>query len=412
MFGLVGEKLSHSYSKLIHNEFGRYNYELFPVEKDKFSDFIKSKSYDGLNVTIPYKKAVMPFCNELSDAAKAIGSVNTVKVKKDGSLFGDNTDYYGFLYLAERTGIDFKNKKVLVLGSGGTSLTVCKAVSDKGGNPIVISRTGKDNYENISKHFDADIIVNTTPVGMFPNTETAPVNISGFKSLCGVLDVIYNPMRTRIVQQAQERNINASCGLPMLVAQAAKSCEIFSDTVLETDIIEKVILKLQKQIQNIVLIGMPGSGKSTIGKMISKKLDMKFVDIDLEIVNREGKSILEIFDESGEKGFRIIEKDVTAEISKKGGQVISAGGGTPLFEENIKNLRQNSLVVYLLRDIAKLPTDGRPLSQNQNLFKMLKERLPYYLKCADITVDNNANPQSCVKKILEAYDENPCDKRS
>lgn len=409
MFGLVGEKLSHSYSALIHAELGDYEYKLLPVARDQFEDFIKERGFEGLNVTIPYKKMVMPFCHELSDAARAIGSVNTVKVRPDGSLFGDNTDYYGFLYLADKTGIDFNGKKVLVLGSGGTSLTVCKAVSDRGGNPIIISRSGENNYSNISRHYDAGVIVNTTPVGMYPETHKAPVDLTGFSLLEGVLDVIYNPMRTRLVQQAGRLGIKASCGLPMLVAQAKRSAEIFMDKELDDQLINKITAKLRCMVQNIVLIGMPGSGKSTIGRETAKKLGMPFVDLDSAIAEKSGKSIPEIFADEGEAGFRKLEAEVTAEISKTGGRVIAAGGGTPLDSENRKNLRQNSLVVLISRDISQLPTEGRPLSQDADLEKMLQKRQPYYLDCADVTIENNGSPEKCAAEILEVYHENTCD---
>ena len=279
-YGLLGEKLSHSYSKTIHTSFGLYSYELIEVSKDKVDDFLKEKNFKGLNVTIPYKQTVIPYCDELSDAAKKIGSVNTIVKREDGSLYGDNTDYFGFLYMAKRAGISFENKKVIILGSGGTSKTASAAVSDNGGKPIIISRSGENNYNNLYLHRDADVIINTTPVGMYPNNFSSAIELKDFPSCEGVIDVIYNPNKTRLILEAEKRGIKNTGGLIMLSAQAKKAAEIFTGKALSDELIEKVYKELKKSNLNITLVGMPGCGKSSLGKAVSKELSRKFIDID------------------------------------------------------------------------------------------------------------------------------------
>ena len=409
-YGLLGEKLSHSYSKTIHTSFGLYSYELIEVSKDKVDDFLKEKNFKGLNVTIPYKQTVIPYCDELSDAAKKIGSVNTIVKREDGSLYGDNTDYFGFLYMAKRAGISFENKKVIILGSGGTSKTASAAVSDNGGKPIIISRSGENNYNNLYLHRDADVIINTTPVGMYPNNFSSAIELKDFPSCEGVIDVIYNPNKTRLILEAEKRGIKNTGGLIMLSAQAKKAAEIFTGKALSDELIEKVYKELKKSNLNITLVGMPGCGKSSLGKAVSKELSRKFIDIDAEIEEAAEKSIPEIFESWGEEGFRSIEAEILSKYTSQGGLVISTGGGAVLKEENRKNIRQNSFCVFVDRDLEKLSTKGRPLSKSLEALKeMQKERAPLYNECANIKIDNNGEFLDTAEKIVEAFYENSGD---
>lgn len=406
-YGLLGEKLSHSYSKLIHTEFGLYKYDLIEVSKEKIDKFMQGKSFKGLNVTIPYKKVAIEYCDELSAAARKIGSVNTVVKRVDGTLFGDNTDYYGFLYMAKRADISFRNKKVLILGSGGTSRTVKEAIQDNGGKPIIISRLGENNYQNLHLHKDAKVIVNTTPLGMYPNNDTCAVELSNFPNCEGVIDVVYNPNKTRLLLQAEKLKIKNIGGLIMLSAQAKKAAEIFTGEKLSDELIEKVYKKLKLQNLNITLIGMPGSGKTSIGKALSKKLGRSFIDLDEKIVEATSKTIPEIFEESGESEFREIEAKILAQYTALGGQIISTGGGAVLREENRKNIRQNSIVIYIQRETESLSKGGRPLSKGtEALIKMEKERMDFYNECADVKVENNGMLSDAIKKSLEAFYEN------
>lgn len=400
MYGLLGEKLGHSYSKLIHGMLAEYQYEMFPTERDKLKDFMHSGCFQGLNVTIPYKKSVISYCKTLSDEAKKIGSVNTVIADKKGELHGYNTDYYGFLYMANAIGVSFSGKKVLVLGSGGTSLTACAAVRDSKGDAIVISRSGKDSYDNIQKHADADIIVNTTPVGMFPSNGQQPVDLSEFPDCSAVLDVIYNPHLTRLLMQAQELGIPYAGGLRMLVAQAKRACELFEDRHIDDSVIEEIKTKIEKTALNIVLIGMPGCGKSSVGAAAAHRLGRDFCDIDTLITEKIGMDIPRFFEEHGETEFRKIEAEVAAECGKNSGLVISTGGGIVKSPMNYVSLRQNGIIVYLKREVERLDTDRRPLSSDAAALKKLcEERIPLYNKYADITVDNNCDFESAVSAV-------------
>ncbi len=402
-YGLIGEKLGHSYSKIIHEKFGYYDYELVPIENKNLDEFLKRKDFDGLNVTIPYKQSVIPYCSKLSEKAKKIGSVNTIIKLPDGSLYGDNTDYDGFLYMANSKGISFEGKKVIILGSGGTSKTACTAVKDNGGEPIVVSRKGENNYNNLHLHKDAKVIVNTTPVGMFPNTENSPVDLAAFPDCEGVIDVIYNPYRTRLLQQADTLNIKNIGGLSMLVAQAKYAGELFTGKEIPTQQIEKIKNELESEMLNIAFIGMPGSGKTAVAKKIARELNRPFVDLDKAIEKQAGMSIPEIFKLKGEDEFRNIEAKVTAEYSKKSGMVISTGGGVILREENRKNLRQNSVVIELTRDLNKLDKGGRPLSKSLDALKEIKrQRKPLYEECSDFTVDNNGHFDDTVSLVKES----------
>lgn len=382
--GLLGEKLGHSFSPMIHSFLGRYSYELFEKEKEELEDFIKNGNFTGINVTIPYKKEVMKYCDKLSYNAKRIGCVNTIVRNSDGTIFGDNTDYYGFKYMVNHSGINVKNAKVIVLGNGGATLTVKTVMEDlKSKEIIIVSRGGKNNYDNISKHYDADIIVNATPVGMYPNNGTSLIDLSKFTKCKGVFDLIYNPHLTRLLLDAKKLNIPYANGLIMLVAQAKKASEIFTSRKIPSKVIERVAHEIQIRTLNIALIGMPGVGKSSVANRINRIWGKEVIDTDALIVEKAQMSIPEIFEKYGEEKFRQFETEVLAEVSKESGKVIATGGGIVTRDRNYELLRQNSLLVYIHREIDELPTEGRPLSKLNSLKEMEKVRNPIYEKWCD-----------------------------
>ena len=405
MYGLLGEKLGHSFSPEIHSMLGNYEYRLFEVEKNELENFIKHGEWDGINVTIPYKKEVMPFLDEISENAQKIGSVNTVVRRSDGTLFGDNTDYYGFLYTVKRSGINFSGKKVLVLGTGGASLAVKAVISDlNAGEIISISRSGENNYQNIKNHADADIIVNTTPVGMYPKNLVSPVNVSDFTHLSAVFDIIYNPQKTQLVLDAEKLDIPAFSGLSMLVAQAKRASEIFFDKEIDDSVTEKILKKVATDMKSIVLIGMPGSGKSSIGNFLAEKTGREFLDTDEEAEKIAVLSPAEIIKTQGEKSFRKIENEAVKSLCKLSGKIIATGGGVVTNEDNFDAIRQNSTVFFINRDISVLPTDNRPLSQKNSLDDMFKIRLPLYRKFCDFEIDGNGTIEEVAQRILERID--------
>lgn len=405
MYGLLGEKLGHSFSPEIHSMLGNYKYRLFEVEKNELENFIKHGEWDGINVTIPYKKTVMSYLDEISENAQKIGSVNTVVRRSDGTLFGDNTDYYGFLYTVKRSGINFGGKKVLVLGTGGASLAVKAVISDlNAGEIISISRSGENNYQNIKNYADADIIVNTTPVGMYPKNLVSPVKVSDFTHLSAVFDIIYNPQKTQLVLDAEKLDIPAFSGLSMLVAQAKRASEIFFDKEIDDSVTEKILKKVSTDMKSIVLIGMPGSGKSSIGTFLAEKTGREFLDTDEEAEKIAGSSPAEIIKAQDEKSFRKIENEAVKSICKLSGKIIATGGGVVTNEDNFDAIRQNSTVFFINRDISVLPTDNRPLSQKNSLDDMFKIRLPLYRKFCDFEIDGNGTIEEVAQRILERID--------
>ena len=389
-YGLLGEKLGHSYSPLIHSYFGKYGYELVEKGPDELEDFLRRGDFRGLNVTIPYKKSVIPYLDELSDTAKKIGSVNTVIRREDGTLYGDNTDYGGLVYTFRSAKIEAADKKALVLGSGGASLTAVCVLRDLGAKSItVISRSGEDNYENIyEKHGDAEIIVNTTPVGMYPNNGESPVDLSRFSNLCGVVDIVYNPWRTALLLQAESLGIKCKGGLSMLVAQAAYASEQFTGRRISYGEIEKVRKAVLKQTKNLVLVGMPGCGKTTIGRRVAKFLGREFIDLDAMIVEKAGKTIPEIFADEGEEAFRLLETECATEAGKKSSAVISCGGGIVTKERNYAPLRQNGTIIFINRKTEALATRDRPVSASRSLEEIAAERRPIYKKWSSVEVEN------------------------
>lgn len=401
--GLIGEKLGHSFSPAIHGKLAGYEYKLYELRAEQVGPFLEKKEYDGLNVTIPYKKTVIPYCDELTEAAGSIGSVNTIVKRPDGTLLGHNTDYDGFMWLLKNAGADVKGKKAVVLGTGGASVTVQAALRDLGAAPVVvISRSGEDNYENLDRHSDAKILVNATPVGMYPKTGVSPVDLGLFPALEGVFDVVYNPAKTQLLLEAEKRDIPSANGLGMLVAQAKSAAEYFDGRSIDDEAVYSIKTELERNTRNIMLIGMPGSGKSTIGAALAERLGRKLVDVDERIVEMAGCSIPEIFAKDGEEGFRRIEHQALCEVSQESGLVIATGGGVVTRQENFDPMRQNSLIVWLLRDLALLPKDGRPLSQTNSLTEMFKVREPMYRAAADCIADNNGSVEDTVKQILEA----------
>jgi len=386
-FGLLGERLSHSFSPQIHALLGDYEYRLYEKAPGEVDGFLRRGDFDGLNVTIPYKKTVLPYCAELSEAARKIGSVNTIIRRPDGTLFGDNTDYAGFSWLLELLGVVADGKKTLVLGSGGASLTVRAVMTDLGAGEIVtVSRSGENNYENIGRHRDARLIVNTTPVGMYPENGASPVDLSLFGGCEAVADIIYNPHKTALLLDAEERGVPSIGGLPMLVAQAKRAAELFTGILIDDGVIGEITDKILRQTRNVALIGMPGSGKSTTGRELARRLGRAFFDTDALVEERAGKSIPRIFEEDGEDAFRRLETAVLREVSKESGAVIATGGGIVKRPENRRLLRQNSVLVFLDRATESLPVEGRPLSVKNGAEALAGERLPLYNAWCDLKV--------------------------
>lgn len=405
--GLLGRKLGHSYSPQIHGLLGDYSYELFEKEPEQLPFFLKDDDFTGINVTIPYKKDVIPYLDELSPAARKIGSVNTIVRRADGSLFGHNSDYFGFVSLVHHSGITVNGKKVLVLGSGGTSNMVVTALKDLGAVPVVISRSGENNYENLHLHADASVIVNATPVGMYPNTGVSPIDLNRFSKLEGVLDVIYNPAKTKLLLDAEALGIPHENGLWMLVAQAKEASEYFTGKKLSDAVIERIHRVLSHQMQNIILIGMPGCGKSTIGALLAEKQNRKFLDADEEIIRLAGKSIPDIFAQDGEDVFRRWETTALENLGKQSGLVIATGGGCVTQSRNYPALHQNGHIVWLERELSLLPTQGRPLSQANRLEEMYAVRKPMYEAFADIRVSNAGSPEDTVNEVFSQLEELP-----
>lgn len=408
-YGLIGKKLGHSYSKDIHNKIGNYDYELKEVLPEDLTNFMTEKTFKGINVTIPYKQDVIPFLSYIDDSAKKIGAVNTV-VNKNGNLFGYNTDFIGLKKLILNSGIELKNKKVLILGTGGTSKTA-KAVADslEAKDILIVSRKAGEQtitYEQASTlHKDSQIIINTTPCGMFPNIDSVAIDLTAFTNLEGVVDVVYNPLRTKLVIQAQQKGIKTAGGLFMLVQQAISASEYFFEHQIEKSVANNIFNELISAKQNIVLVGMPGSGKTTIGKILSKQLNRDFYDTDVEITNKTGKTPSQIIQEQGEDNFRKIEADVCTDLATKTGVIIATGGGAILRDDNVIHLKQNGILFFLNRKIENIsPTNDRPLSNTQNkLLEVYNKRLPIYKKVSDFEIITDENIEHTTEKIIKLF---------
>lgn len=398
-YGLLGEKLGHSFSPQIHRALAGYDYRLLPTAPEDVAELFRRRAFKGLNVTIPYKQTVIPLCDEVDPRAAAIGAVNTV-VNREGHLTGYNTDIDGMIYMARRAGVDMAGKKVVILGSGGTSHTARAAARELGAaETAVISRHGPDNYENLSRHADAGVLINTTPVGMYPNCGVSAVSLEDFPRLTGVLDVVYNPLRTALMFQAMDRGVPCSCGLPMLVAQAKRAAELFTGETIPDSRLEDVIAGLTAQVRNVVLIGMPGCGKTTVGRALARRMGRELVDLDEEIVRRAGRPIPDIFAQEGEDAFRALETQVVREVGRRTGLVISTGGGVVTRPENRDPLRQNGVIVHLTRPLKLLPVAGRPVSQSTDRETLWRRRAPLYAAFADVTADNGGSLEQTLEQI-------------
>ena len=403
--GLLGRKLGHSYSPQIHSQLGSYGYRLFEKEPEELEDFLKNGDFTGLNVTIPYKKDVIPFLDELSPRAKALGAVNTI-VRRNGKLIGHNTDFFGFETMLLSSGVSLRGKKALVCGSGGASNTACAVLEAHGANVVVLSRTGKDNYQNLNRHSDAALIVNATPVGMYPNVEASPIeDLAAFPMLEGVLDLVYNPARTSILLKAEALGIPCVNGLRMLVAQAKESAEWFTGEPIDDSCIEMIYNRLRRQMENIILIGMPGCGKTTVGASLAKILSRPLKDADTELEQAVGRKITEILLTDGEASFRSLESETLLDLGKQSGLVIATGGGCVTIPNNYEKLHRNGTIVWLKRDLDLLPTDGRPLSQTGHLQEMYQKRAPLYARFANFSVENSGDPQETAGEIIRILED-------
>lgn len=400
--GLLGRKLGHSYSPQIHALLGTYSYRLMELEPEAVGPFLKAGAFTGLNVTIPYKKTVIPYLDALSPEARRLGAVNTI-LRREGRLIGHNTDYFGFRYLVEKSGLHVAGKKALVLGSGGASNTASAVLEELGARVVVISRTGENNYQNLSRHADAAVIVNATPVGMYPNTGVSPLDLGQFPGLEGVLDAIYNPARTQILLDAERRGLTAVNGLWMLVAQAKESAQWFTGAPISDDVIAPIHRALRQQMENILLVGMPGCGKTTVGQQLAQELGKKFVDADQALEETTGRKITDILPSQGEAAFRALETQTLADLGKQSGLVIATGGGCVTREENYNLLHQNGTVFWITRELNKLPTQGRPLSRD--LGQMYARREPMYRRFADAAVSNDGSVEQTVREIRRIWEE-------
>ena len=409
-YGCIGKKLTHSFSKEIHAKLAGYEYELIELSEDEIADFFGKKDFSAINVTIPYKQTVIPFLDSMSDVAKRIGAVNTI-VNKDGRLYGYNTDYYGMKALIEKIGIDMKGRKVLILGTGGTSKTAQVLTADMGASEVLtVSRSKSENYityeEAVNEHSDAQVIINTTPAGMYPDCESQPIDVSVFEKLEGVVDAVYNPLCTNLVMNAKARGIKADCGLYMLVMQAVVAVEKFLDKEIPKSVADGVFREIYASKENIILTGMPGSGKSTVGRLL--EIDgFSFVDTDEEIVRRCGCAIKDLISEKGEKYFRDKETEVIKDVSSKGCQIISTGGGAILRQENVNALKRNGKIFFINADLERLcPTDDRPLSDTADkLKKLYDERIDIYKATADVVVPDMETPEEEAEYIIKTRKE-------
>ncbi|MDO4866740.1 MAG: shikimate kinase [Clostridia bacterium] len=407
-YGLIGAKLGHSYSPAIHAQLGDYDYRLVEQSEREFTELLARRDFKGLNVTIPYKKLAYSLCDALSDTAREVGCVNTLVVRADGSLYGHNTDIGGFIAMARRAGVEIAGKKAVILGSGGTSLTARAACRRLGAREIVVvSRSGPVDYDALYRdHADAQVLINTTPVGMYPKNGASAADLSRLPALTGVLDVIYNPDKTALVLDAEARGLPCCGGLYMLVGQAREAAELFLGRSIPESETERIHRRLRDEALNLILIGMPGCGKSRVGQALANRMGRTFVDLDEEIVRRAGMSIPEIFARDGEAGFRALEAQVVAEVCREKGRVVATGGGAILREDNVRAMRQNGRLILLERRLDALSMDGRPLSKSpEALEAMWQARKEKYRAAADAAVNNNGAPEETVARTEEAYHE-------
>ncbi len=399
--GLIGEKLGHSYSAIIHEKLGDYEYKLWELPEEEVGPFVRSGKYQAMNVTIPYKKTVMPYLDEISDEAARIGAVNTIVRTPEGKLRGENTDYYGLIRMLRTLWLYLDKKHVLIIGAGGASATAQAVAKDEEAASITVLNSKENTPERLAALGDTQVLINCSPVGMYPKGGVSPVSLDYFPHLEGVLDMVYNPAETKLLQDAKARHIPCVGGLVMLVAQAKRAAELFTGTKLPDKLIPKITEEIDKEARNIVLIGMPGSGKSTLGKAMAEKLGRPFYDTDEMIVARVGMPIPEIFEKYGEKFFRQVERDCIESICHERGLLIATGGGAPIQPGNGSLLRENSRLLYLRRPTEDLPTEGRPLSQKGSLTDMEKKRHPTYLRLCHMEITVHPDLEVTLARALE-----------
>lgn len=405
-YGLLGRNLSHSFSKYIHSQLGNYSYDFFEREPNEIEDLIKRRDIGGLNITIPYKERIMEYCHELTDRAQSIGCINTIVYDENRRIKGDNTDYFGFSYIVNILDIELENKLALILGNGATSKTVAAVLKDKGANYVKISRSEYPYFSDIEKYKDAKILINTSPVGMYPNNGRSLVNLEIFNSLEAVVDVIYNPLSSKLLLDARRLGLRYSDGLPMLVAQAAKASEIFMEKKLSKRRIKDTIDKLRYEFGNIILVGMPGSGKTTVGREIAAISGKAFIDLDEEIEKKSNMKVAKIFEKYGENYFRDLESQVVEEFGKESGLIIASGGGVVTRRANYDHLAQNGRIYLIKRELDQLAFEARPLSKDiKTVRELWEKRKDLYEDYADKSVEN-INVEKTAREILEEYNEN------
>ncbi len=403
IYGLIGRKLGHSWSAPIHHSLGCAEYRLIELEPSALASFLRREDIGGLNVTIPYKVDVLPLCDHIDPAAAAIGSVNTIVRRSDG-LHAYNTDAIGFSRMAARTDLSFGGKKVLLLGNGGAARSVRWVCREQGAREVVsVSRSGENNFENLALHADAEIIINATPVGMYPNNGHALLSLADFPRCEGILDLVYNPRRTALLLQAERMGIPCCDGLPMLVEQAVAAEEYFFDKQISPSVSEKILAELRRNFCNLILIGMPGSGKTSVGRRLAEISGRELLELDELIAQRAGRSIPEIFSTGGEEAFRHIESEIVRDAGKQSGNIIVTGGGVVTRDENYAPLHQNGRIYELRRPVALLSREGRPLSQGANLSEMEKIRAPLYTRFRDASVDNLSSVEDCAEMIWRDF---------
>lgn len=400
--GLLGERLGHSFSPQIHAALCDYSYDLVELPPEQVGRFVREGGYDAFNVTIPYKQTVLPFLDFVSEEAKRIGAVNTVVRQKDGALHGYNTDYFGFCTMLDRLSLDVKEKKALVFGSGGASLTACAVLRDRGVRELTVIGIEDNRPEVLARHADAQIVINATPVGMYPHTGASPVSLALFPHCVAVLDVIYNPARTALLLEAEQRGLPHVNGLCMLVAQAAKAFSFFTGEEMPTDEVDRIVTQIESETMNLVLIGMPGCGKTTVGRLLAKRLDRPFLDADDEFTALHGITPAKAIQDLGEDEFRNMEHTVLCELGKKSGCVIACGGGVVTRDFNYAPLHQNGVILYLRRELSRLSTQGRPLSQRTSPEALYEARRAGYERFADLSVDSTEVPLRTVDRMLDA----------
>lgn len=413
--GLIGDPLGHSFSPRLHAAFGTADYELHPIPAEALPAFFRERAFEGVNVTIPHKIAVIPLLDELHPSAEECGAVNTV-VNRGGKLTGYNTDIFGMSFALAHAGISLSGRHVVILGSGGTSHTARALAKREGAASVtVVSRSGEVNYSNISELVETEIVINTTPVGMFPHADASPVDLTVFPRLRGVFDAVFNPLRTRLIEQAENLGVPVASGLLMLTAQAKAAGILFrggdySEPSPASEVGAEILnawREVTAELTNIVLIGMPSSGKTTVGTLLAERLRRPLIDTDAETERRTGKTVPELFAEGGEENFRKEERLTVSECARGTGVIIATGGGAPMFPENRAALAGNGFVVLILRETEKLDTTGRPLSRDLDTLKaMYNVRMPVYKAFADAEAVNNDTPFACAELILEKFYEN------